>query len=242
MKLRESKWVDRTRSLGATIFVAFCLTLSVEARSDQALCMTFAESGLDQALLETMQEAARQGYLYEIDQGKSSIGFALKRFPFGSIKGLFAEFKGGISLGPPDTGDQHALLLIRSKSLTTGRPKLDALLKDSGLLDASRFPQILFVSRRVEWSTPSDARLLGDLTMHGVTRPIEFNLAIMPILAQQDPGDRSSLVVRASASFNRSDFGVNRYGLWVGDTVHLDVRFKITPVQARLVENLIQSG
>jgi polyisoprenoid-binding protein YceI len=128
-----------------------------------------------------------------IDRSRSSIAFRVRHFGVATVRGHFGSFAG--SLDPDDDG-----LRIDGQvdvaSVETGNAIRDARLR-SEFFGAERFPAIALTAR----AAGDTSRLIGDLTIRGVSRPIEFAL-------RTDVGDDDSVRLRADGSIRRSEFGL----------------------------------
>ena len=152
---------------------------------------------VEPSLLTTMLDAARDGNLYRIDDNTSQVGFCVSS-KFNEVKGDFQEVRGGLALTPTDTtsSDGQAMLVINTASLDTRGSMIENLIKGERFFDVDKYPEILFVSRGFEWTGQDRARIIGDLTVHGVTRPVVFNVTLTPV---KELNGGKSLETRAAA-------------------------------------------
>ena len=108
----------------------------------------------------------------------------------------------------------------RSSFSSTTNEKLDGELRGDQWLDAGKFPDAHFVSRTVTETGPNSADVLGDLTLHGVTKPVTLHVSFNG--AGTNPIDKAYTVgFDARGTIKRSDFGVTKYVPLVGDEVDL---------------------
>lgn len=198
-------------------------------RAEALLCESFAQAGVNADIIANMLEAANDGYLFLIDRDTSRVEFQVGYFSAGRIHGSFAEFEGGLSLSPATSKFNQALLLIRARSLTTGNTVFDAIANGSDFFNTKHFPEMLFVSHEIRWTSATTAKLFGDLTLLGRTRTIVFDINVLPI-PPANWGHSRKLVVKAKTMIKRSIFGINGYSGLVGDTVQLSIEFKLLRV------------
>lgn len=167
------------------------------------ICAPFKDGVVDETLLEGMLSAAREGQLFRIDESSSRVGFcvnsALQR-----IEGNFEDFSGGISLDMADDNTGQTMVLIRSASLQTTGILVRHLLLGDDFFDVKDYPEILFVSRSLEWTGTDTAQLRGDLTLRGITRPVTFRVTLTP--SSDEPVD--VIVVEATTTIDREAFGM----------------------------------
>jgi len=191
------------------------VSLPVHA-GDEELCAPFKDAQVDGNVLTMMLQAADEGHLYRIKPGTSKMGFCVNS-PLGKVEADFREFKGGLAL--KGTDDQStAMVKIDVDSLETDSALIESMLKSESFFDTEQFPNILFVSTGFEWMTDKKAVLKGELTMHGVTKPVAFYVDI--IKAKSEPGE-DVLTVKATTTIQRSEFGMYTLSPMVDDRVSL---------------------
>jgi len=222
---RRIYWVKFT-----TVLLLFSLgMLPWVTRAEALLCESFERAGVDADIIETMLGAASGGYLYQIDKDTSRIEFHVDYSSAGRVHGSFAEFEGGLSLSPATDKVSQALLLIRSGSLTTGNSVFDAIANGPRFFDTRNYPDMLFVSRGIRWTGATTAKLSGDLTLHGQTRTVVFDINVSQNTSVNWMYTRK-LVVNADAIIKRSDFGINGYSGLVGNVIQLSIEFEVLRV------------
>ena len=191
-------------------------------REETDICSPFKDGKVDQTLVADMLEAADSGYLYRIRQDTSQVGFCVSS-GWTEVKGEFREFSGGLALVPESKHTEpaeQAMVIIHTASLDTRSDMVEGIIKGEGFFDVDHFPEILFVSNRFKWTGRDSARIFGDLTVRGVTRPVVFNVTLTPI-KQQGNGTVERMLVKARTTINRSDFNMDGMSKLVSDTVTL---------------------
>ena len=186
------------------------------------ICSPFRDGKVDESLVATMLDAAHNGYLYRIKQDTSRIGFCVSS-GWTQVKGQFQNFSGGLALVPDDrftTGAEQAMVIIQTASLDTRSSVVEDVIKGEGFFDVAHFPEILFVSNGFEWTGEESARMYGELTVRGITRPVVFNVTLTP-LHQEGNGTVERMLVKASTTINRSNFNMDSMSGLVSDTVTL---------------------
>lgn len=91
------------------------------------------------------------------------------------------------------------------------------------LLDAERFPDAHFVSTKVEASDATHAKVTGNLTLHGVTRPVTLDVTLNALKRHPLPPFRRTAGFSATATLSRAAFGVDAWKSMIGDTVELRI-------------------
>lgn len=193
----------------------FSISISVYAGSDE-LCAPFENAEIDESLLSMMLQAARDGDLYRIKPGSSKMGFCVDS-PLGKVEAEFRDFKGGLALKDVK---QHgtALVTINVDSLETDSIVIQSMLKSESFFDTEQYPEILFVSTGMEWISDKKAVLKGDLTLHGVTKPVAFYVDLQKVKSAQG---EEMLAVKATTTIQRSEFGMYTLSPVVNDRVSL---------------------
>lgn len=188
---------------------------------DPDLCAPFKDGKVDTTMLSSMLEAAEDGYLYRIRPESSRVGFCvnseLKR-----VEAAFRDFSGGVALTPVDwvKRDQQAMMVIRTASLDARGAVVESLIKGESFFDVEKYPEILFVSRRFEWLGADKAKIHGDLTVHGITRPVALDVTLLPSEKAQAAGEES-IILKASTVIDRAEFGMDSLSKLVSNQVEL---------------------
>ena len=113
------------------------------------------------------------------------IGFKVNQ-AFATVTGRFKEFGGTITLDREHPEKSSVMATIQVKSIDTGIAKRDAHLCSPEFFNAPKFPEITFKSRSVKQTGPDAGDILGDFTMHGVTKPITLHVKLLTKTAKND--------------------------------------------------------
>jgi polyisoprenoid-binding protein YceI len=165
--------------------------------------------------------AVRPG-AYAIEPSHTRVLFSVSHMGFTTWYGDFTGASGQLVIDPAHRNASRLDVTIPVASVATTNAKLDEELKSADWLDAGRFPTATFRSDRATPTGPRDADIAGQLTLHGVTRPVvlhaRFNGAgVNPLDHHYTTGFEVSGVIR------RSQFGVTKYVPLVGDDVTLTI-------------------
>lgn len=209
----------RTLLLQVTLAGLMLLVPLPGTAGEDDLCAPFRSGKVDEALLETMLSAAEKGHLYRIEQATSSVGFCVDS-QLARIEGKFTQFQGGITLSPVSRTSGQAMVVIKTASVETKSAFIKGMIKGEDFFDVEHNPEILFVSRSLEWTSNDTAELKGDLSMRGITRPVTFHVSLVP-LAADDINQAERVLVKASAGISRSDFGMKSLTSLISDEVQL---------------------
>ncbi len=179
------------------------------------LCSRFENQEIDQSLIASMLQAAEDGYLYRIKPHSSQMGFRVGS-PLGLVTGNFRKFQGGMAL---EGSNNQTLVSIDTNSLVINGLPIEKLLKSDKFFDVKNFPDMLFISSSFEWLSNTRGVLKGELSMHGITKPVAFYVEINEV--DGELVDSDTITVEASTTVLRSEFGMHTLLSMVGDKVHL---------------------
>lgn len=115
---------------------------------------------------------------YKFDQSGSTIGFSAHQF-LGTTRGKFRNFSGKIEIDREHPENSSVTAQIDVSSIDTRIKKRDDHLRSAEFFNAEKFPHMTFKSRSVKQTGPQSGDILGDLTMHGVTRPITLHVKLL---------------------------------------------------------------
>ena len=143
---------------------------------------------------------------YKIDPSHSNVGFSIRHF-FSKVPGKFKTYEGTITLDPKDLTKTVVEVTIDTASIDTGNGDRDSHLQSSDFFDAAKFPKITFKSTSVSPQGATKATLKGELTMHGVTKPVTLEAEVLGF--SPDPWGNYRGGFEAKTKINRQDFGVS---------------------------------
>ena len=156
---------------------------------------------------------------YTIDSEHSSIIFKSLHFGTGHIYGRFNQFSGKFSVDAVKPSKSSVELEVKSASVDTGNAKRDQHIKSPDFLNARQFPVISFKSTSAKKKDDHTAELVGDLTLHGITRSVKAQ--VRRIGSGKDPWGNQRLGVETSFTIKRSDFGIKFMPEGVGDLIQV---------------------
>ena len=157
---------------------------------------------------------------FQVDPVHSSVLFRVKHMNASYTYGRFNEIGGKFAVDEADPGKSIFDLSVKGESIDTASAARDKHLKGPDFFNAKQFPTITFKSKSVTKSA-AGYDVAGDLTLHGVTRPVTFKLAVTGT-AKGMKGESLS-GVEASTVLKRSDFGMTFMVGPVGDEVQVTV-------------------
>ncbi len=142
---------------------------------------------------------------YEIDSAHSSIGFKVKHL-FSYVTGRFDTVEGVIVLDPDKPEASTVNVSIKADSINTANAKRDAHLKTEDFFAVEKHPVLTFASKSVQKTGDDTADVIGDLTMHGVTKEVPLKVQFLGKGPGMQGETRSGF--QATTSLKRSEFGL----------------------------------
>lgn len=186
---------------------------------------------LPSALL-TLAPAMALASTWEIDPAHSNVEFSVRHMMVSTVKGNFQKVSGVVEIDDKHITKSTVDVTIETASIDTREPKRDAHLRSPDFLDATKYPTITFKSTKVEKTGNSKLKVTGDLTIHGVTKPVVLMVA-GPSPPIKDPFGRTVRGVTATGKINRKDWGMiwnkalDTGGVLVSDEVNLELNAEL---------------
>jgi polyisoprenoid-binding protein YceI len=168
---------------------------------------------------------------YDMDANHTRIDFSWTHFGFSHPMGRFDKFEGDFRFDPADPTKSTVSVTIPIDSIDTGVAKLDAHLKSPDFFDTARYPTATFKSTRVEANGEHGLKVTGDLTLHGVTRPVVLDVVVNRI-GPHPMGGRAAAGFDATTTIKRSDFGISNYVPNVSDEIAISISTEAMIAQA----------
>jgi polyisoprenoid-binding protein YceI len=174
---------------------------------------------------------ARATGTWVIDPAHTNLGFSARHAMVAKVRGNFDEFAGTFTIDGANPANSSAELTIQAASIDTKTADRDAHLKSADFLDVDVYPTITFASTAVALQG-NDIVITGDLTIHGVTRPVDVTYELVGI--SQDPWGNTRIGFEGSAKISRKDFGLvwnaalETGGVLVGDEIKLSLDVEAT--------------
>jgi polyisoprenoid-binding protein YceI len=182
--------------------------------------------------LLALPQARTQAGTWDIDPAHSTVEFSVRHMMVTTVKGQFQKVKGTVQLDEKDPGKSSVEAEIEATSIDTREPKRDGHLKSAEFFDVARFPVLTFKSTKVEKAGKGKLKVTGDLTMHGVTKPVVLTVE-GPSAAMKDPFGRTVRGLTATGRIDRKDWGMtwnkalDTGGVLVSDEVKLDINAEL---------------
>lgn len=173
---------------------------------------------------------------YKVDKAHTGVTFKVRHL-FTKMAGRFDDFEGMVKFDPSNFAAASVEGTIKAASVNTNNPKRDTHLKNKDFFNVEKYPTITFKSTKVTDidTTKQTAKLHGNLTLHGVEKPVVLDVAYLG--TGNDPWGNARGGFTATTVINRKDFGINwnetldSGGLLIGEDVEVEIN-----VEALVVE------
>lgn len=162
---------------------------------------------------------------WKSDRAHSKVGFAITHLMISEMEGHFSDFD--ITATASDTfGDAEFTVDIKTTSIDTDNGRRDDHLRSADFFDAEKYPSITFKSTGYEKTGDKTFKLTGDLTMHGVTKPITLEGKVNGIITDQR-SQKLKAGLKLTGTINRLDFGVGGETASLGNEVDLTINLEM---------------
>jgi len=152
------------------------------------------------AMVGALSSASLANETYSFDQSHSMIGFSVHQF-LGTTHGKFTKFDGKIDVDREHPENSSVTVRIAVRSIDTGIAKRDNHLRSPEFFAVEKYPDIMFKSRSVKQTGAQEGDIVGDLTMHGVTKPITLHVRLLT-----SPNDKQTRWAVTTDPLQRRDF------------------------------------
>jgi polyisoprenoid-binding protein YceI len=165
---------------------------------------------------------------WQIDPGHTDLAFTGRHFMITKVRGRFTEVAGTITI-TEDFTDSVVEATVVMASVESGNPTRDEHLRSTELFDVAEFPEATFTGRVSAWDATAGV-VTGELTLHGITRAVAFEVSFEGHVRDPWGGDRA--VFSAHTRVNRQDFGISwnvpleSGGLLVSNEISIDIELE----------------
>jgi len=164
---------------------------------------------------------------WQFDVPHTLVEFSAKHLMLTTVKGHFKDVHGTLIYDALDPSRSHVEAEIGAASLYTGTILRDNDLRSAHFLDVENYPTITFVSTRIELTSHDQGQVIGDLTIHGVTREVALETALLG--RGKNLSGKEVISFEARTTINRKDFGLHwnvvleTGGVLVGDIITIEI-------------------
>ena len=154
---------------------------------------------------------------WKIDPDHVSAGFSVRHMMVTIVHGLFTKARGTVRFDPADPAATSIEVEVDVASIHTGVDRRDKHLLSEDFFDVEKFPTMYFKSTSTEIVGMNLLKVTGDLTFHGITRPVPFDVNYLgPSRFVDDDKTYTTYGISATTSIQREDFGM-KWNLDIGD-------------------------
>ena len=211
------------------LFAAGCSACNSPAPAPTQVTATEPEKLSDSISISIPVPAVPRVSTWELDPENSSAEFVCQHV-LSKVRGMLPKPSGSVMLDETTPANSKINATIDVKSITTGVEERDSHLKNSDFFDVAKYPAITFLSTSVSRSSATSYSVTGNLTMHGVTKPVTLAVtASAPF--NHAGGIRRG--IEATTSVNRKDFGLRwefpgeGAGVVVGDIIQITINAEL---------------
>jgi polyisoprenoid-binding protein YceI len=175
---------------------------------------------------------------WQIDPAHTAAGFSVKHLMISTVRGQFKGVSGTVVWDDQDITKSKIDVTIDATTIDTSEPKRDEDLKSDKFFDVAKYPTITFKSKNIERVSSGKLKIVGDLTIHGVTKEVVLDVE-GPTGPIKDPWGNTRVAASAATRVNRQDYGVkwnaniDGGGVVVGDDVNITIDIEMVKKAAK---------
>ncbi|HAJ90184.1 MAG TPA: polyisoprenoid-binding protein [Rhodospirillaceae bacterium] len=173
------------------------------------------------AMASTLAFSAQAAEKYTLDASHTAITWHVNHFGFSTPSGKFMGVEGEVILDEANPASSSVKVTVDVNAMNSGVEKLDEHLKNADFFDVAKFPTATFVSKKVVLTGKDTAKVEGELTLHGVTKPITLDVKLNKI--GENMRQMKTAGFTASTTIKRSEFGMSTYVPNLGDDIKIDI-------------------
>jgi polyisoprenoid-binding protein YceI len=169
---------------------------------------------------------------YVTDTAHTTIEFVARHLMITKVRGRFTRFEGSVKIADKPE-DSVVEISVDTDSIDTSEPNRDAHLRSGDFLEADKFPKMTFVSTKIEHGGDTSWKLTGDLTIHGVTKPVVLDVEFLGVTSS--PWGTRPFGFEATTEIDREDWGLTwnqaleTGGVVVGKKIKVEINAELIP-------------
>lgn len=169
---------------------------------------------------------------WQLDSVHTHVGFSVKHMMVSTVRGQFKQYSGTLNIDAADFSKSTFEGEVDVASIDTGNSQRDDHLRTGDFFDAANHPKIKFTSTRIETKGDGEFVVHGDLTIHGTTHPVAFDVEYHG--TGKNPWGKTVTGFSAKSTINRKDFGLawnstlETGGVLVGEKVKIEIEVEAT--------------
>lgn len=182
--------------------------------------------------LVMVASAAAQAGTWQIDPNHSAAQFSVKHLGVSTVRGAFTKVSGSAKYDPADASKDSVDVTIDANSVDTRVEMRDKDLRSPNFLDVQKYPTITFKSKQAKAAGDGKLQIVGDLTIHGVTKEVVLDVD-GPSAPIKDPWGNQRIGASATTKIKRQDFGITYLPGVVGDDLTITIDTELIQPQAK---------
>lgn len=182
------------------------------------------------ALLPSLLSA--QVKTWKSDPAHSRLGFTVKHLTISEISGYFSEFESVVNFTQEDYSDIKVKVTAKVSSISTGIEMRDNHLKSADFFDVETYPEMTFVSTKAEKVDEKNGKLYGELTFHGVTKPIVLDIVYYgSVVNPMNQAETAGFKITGTISRKDYNLGMSFADNFISDDVNIVADAEFSPVK-----------
>lgn len=164
---------------------------------------------------------------YKIDTSHVYVGFEVDHLGFSTTYGRFNDVSGTIEFDEENPENSSVDVKIDPASVDTGHAERDEHVRGADLLNTAEYPEMSFKSTGIERTGEKTGRITGDLTLHGVTKPVTLDTTFTRQGTYPMTEEEIHVIgFNATTTIKRSDFGMDKWLEMIGDELPITISFE----------------
>lgn len=192
-----------------------------------AACLALLVTAPATAAVKSTDPADLPAGHYVLDKAHGSLIARISHMGFSHYTVRFNRMDAEFDYDPRSPAASALQVQVDAASIDTGNADFSKELAGDGWFDARKYPSIAFAAKSVDLGDGQHGKINGELTLHGVTRPVSLDVTFNGVGSGLIPGSLRT-GFSASGVIKRSEFGMTRYSTWVGDEVNLQIEAEFT--------------
>jgi len=179
-----------------------------------------------------------QAQTWAVDKSHSKVGFTVTHLMLSEVDGNFKTFDAKVTAAKPDLSDAVFDLTADVNSINTDNDRRDGHLKSPDFFDAAKYPTLTFKSKSFTRVEGKKYKATGDLTMHGITKPVTLDVVMTgPVTNESPRGKQEKVGFKVTGLIKRSDFSLGTIPVTVvSDEVELKAAGEFTKQDGSVAE------
>ncbi|MDZ4379785.1 MAG: YceI family protein [Parvibaculum sp.] len=178
------------------------------------------------AALAFLASPALAADTWKIDTSHVYVGFEVNHLGFSTTYGRFNDVSGTIAFDEENPEKSAVEVKIDPASVDTGHKERDEHIRGKDFFNVEAFPEMSFKSTSIELTGEETGTITGDLTMHGVTKPVTLDARLTMKGDHPMQKGLTAMGFNATASLKRSDYGIEAYVPMIGDELPITISFE----------------